>query len=240
MSVRHFNVLSFLVVMGIGSFYSAGTFASVPVWVDSSSQATNELMNTSTELTEGMEGAQEPDLSITQPQLFTIDTITPGAIINLGKMLWPIIVAGRPVVDIRTDWANAVPQGVNNWESMGGWKAPISKSFSFKWKNLGVRMINFQYSVVFTPGGSTNGKGRYLANVSVIPAKVNVSWGYKFSSQAQVSGITNVGSESDPVAALQLVLTWTIETPVTHHQLSSDFYMTGAGDFREVTTKIMQ
>lgn len=231
MSIRHASTFFGVFVLGVGTFLSLSSFAGgLPVWIESETEAVNEPLDSALEVPQIM-----PTES--QPQFFNIDAITPEIIINLGKAIWPIIEAGRPVVDIRTDWANAVPQGVNTWENLAEWRTPISKSFSFKWKNLGVRVIHFDYSVIFTPGGRLNGNGRYLANVSVIPAKVSVSWGYKFSAQAQVSGITNAGSSSDPIAALQLVLTWTIDTPLTHHQLASDFYMTGSGDFRQVTAQ---
>ena len=166
--------------------------------------------------------------------ILDLSSITPETLINIGKVLWPVIEAGRPVANIQTDWAAALPEGAKNWESLEGWQAPVSKPFSFKWWNTGFRMIQFDYVVVFTPGGRINGKGRYLANVSVIPAAVNVFWGYKFSAQAQVSKIDNTGTSTDPIAAMQLLLSLTIDTPLAHHQVSSDFYMTGAGEFKQL------
>jgi len=166
-------------------------------------------------------------------------SITPGIIENIGKAIWPIIDAGRPVCDLKTDWANAIPEGILTWEALEGWQTPIAKSFSFKWKLLGVQMVSFDYTVVFTPGGSVNGKGHYLANATVIPSHLNVKWGYKFSSSAQIAHITNAGTSADPVAAMQLVLNWTIETPVSHHHLTSDFYMTGKGEFKRIQDRSM-
>ena len=80
-----------------------------------------------------------------------------------------------------------------------------------------------------------DGKGQYLTNVTVVPTKVKVFWGYDLAAQVNILKITNAGSAENPVGAIQLIVKWTLDSMVAHHERSAVFYMTGDGNFKQVS-----
>lgn len=157
-------------------------------------------------------------------------------VINIGKKVWAIIEANRPVVNIQTDSANALPEGARAWQNLSGWSAPQSRVYRVTYKNLfGVTVVGFSYRVLFTPGGNVNGKGRYLTQVAILPAALDVAWGYSFDMNAAVPSVTNAGSAENPVGAAQLLLSWKVSTPLKHSQNTQSFYVQGDGQFLDLS-----
>ncbi len=160
-------------------------------------------------------------------------------IINIGIKIWDIIVQNAPVVNIDTKYAAAVPQGISAWNQLAGWQKPKSYVYGFYAENMyGTTTIDVKYKVMFTAGGKYKGKGLYLTGVTVVPTVTNVAWGYRFSLAAQVpdSTIANVGTETDPVAALQLKSAWKISTAIKDSNGTSVYYIQGDGYFEEIAS----
>lgn len=158
-------------------------------------------------------------------------------ILNIVERIWAIIEANKPVVDINTQYANAVPQGITHWSQLSEWKPPETKTYGFYAKNpYGVNTVEVKYQVTRTYGGNYKGKGQYLTGVTVNPLSVNVLWGYRFSLAAEVpdSTVMNVGTSTDPVAALQLVLAWRISTVLQSTDGRGIYYMQGDGYYKEM------
>jgi hypothetical protein len=163
--------------------------------------------------------------------------IDPGAIINIGQKIWDIIVANKPVVDVKTQYASAVPSGLTNWLSLSGWKVPEATTYVFSAKNAyGVTVVNVRYVVVRTYGGSYLGKGKYLTGVTISPLQVDVVWGYKFSLSMEVpdSAVVNAGTAADPVAGMDANIKWNIQTPIKESQGQGMYYVQGDGLFKEI------
>jgi hypothetical protein len=142
-------------------------------------------------------------------------------VINTGLKVWKIIADNKPVVDIQTQYATALPLGVTQWQHMEGWQIPKSDTYHLTAKNLvGLTVINVRYQVLRTYGGSYKGKGKYLTAVGVQPLLVDVAWGYHFSMDAFIpdESIVNVGRADDPIAALTAQVKWRISTPVQDTQ----------------------
>lgn len=159
------------------------------------------------------------------------------SIINIGTKVWNIIVANKPVVDVKNQYATALPEGVKGWSSMGGWRAPQGTIYGLVAKNAyGGTVINVRYQVLRTAGGSYKGIGKYLTAVTVEPLLVEVAWGYKFSMDAAVpdSSVVNVGTTENPVAAMMPQLSWRISTPIKDSQGKGVYYIQGDGLFREI------
>jgi hypothetical protein len=164
-------------------------------------------------------------------------SIDPDQIINIYRQIWQIILDNQPVVDVKNSYAAAVPKGVDHWTQLAGWKPPQGTVYAFEANNLyGKAAIRVRYQVMRTAGGSYNGKGKYLTNVTVEPLMVDVSWGYKFSMDAQVApeSIANVGSTEDPIAGMVCGLRWSIHTAVKHVEGKSLYYLQGDGLFQEL------
>lgn len=154
-------------------------------------------------------------------------------IINMGKKIWAIVEANKPVVNVATDYANALPFGVNGWENLATWREPVVREYRASFRNLyGTNVVDFTFRVMFTPGGSVGGHGLYLANATVLPAHLAVAWGYKFNAQMSIAGVMNAGSTADPVAAMQLQLHWSVDTVMKHEQRTENFYVKGDGTYK--------
>lgn len=160
-----------------------------------------------------------------------------GDIVNTGEKIWKIVVDNKPVVDVKTQYATALPKGSRGWADIGGWQPPAGQIYELTAKNaFGMKMIDVRYQVLRTYGGSYQGKGKYLTAVTVEPLLVEVGWGYRFSMAASVaaSSIVNVGTASDPVAAMTAALSWRISTPIKDSQGQSLYFLQGDGAYKEI------
>jgi hypothetical protein len=152
-------------------------------------------------------------------------------IINIGSKLWNIVLANAPVTTLNMPTASALPQGTQCWVELENWQLPKSQMFHVTYKNLlGMQVVNFSYRLVYTAGGSYNGAGQYLANVTVFPAKVDVAWGFKFDADVSVGDIMNLGSKTDPEAGLQVDVQWKVNTPFNSHTSTNNYFIRGSGD----------
>jgi hypothetical protein len=158
-------------------------------------------------------------------------------IINLGQKIWKIIADNQPVVDVKTQYATALPKGLNGWSDLAGWHPPVGTIYELTAKNAyGMQMIHLRYQVLRTYGGSYNGKGKYLTAVTVEPLLVEVGWGYHFSLDASVpdTSVVNVGTAADPVAGMMATLNWHISTVIKSSQGQGEYFLQGDGAYKEV------
>ncbi|MEW5951671.1 MAG: hypothetical protein GX447_03515 [Elusimicrobia bacterium] len=189
------------------------------------------------------------DSEIYQPPLITVSSqpskdlqtalVNIEKIINIASKIWDIIKDNAPVSNIDTKYAVALPQGITAPSQLSGWSRPKVYIYGFYAENLyGIKTVDVEYRVIFTYGASYNGKGKYLTGVSVVPTKVDVAWGYRFDMQSYVpdSTVVNVGTSQNPLAALQLKLTWNISTFLKDSKNTSVYYIQGDGYFSEIAS----
>lgn len=137
------------------------------------------------------------------PAFEAIGLVEIGAIINIGKDVWDIVAANKAVSNTATDWASATPKGIESVQDLAGFSDVVSKSYVMDAKNvLNVKIFSLTYTVVHQYGGNYEGKGKYLANVSIVPSKVDVAWSYKLDLKTTKVQTTNVGTAENPVASL--------------------------------------
>lgn len=154
-------------------------------------------------------------------------------VINIGSKVWAIVEKNRPVVNVdAAPVASAVPQGVRTWADLGGWSSPATRAYRVVFENVyGIDVVDFTFRITYTYGGSFKGKGRYLTNVTIVPANLSVAWFYKFAANVQVKNVTNAGSTASPLAGMELQLNYAIDTAVKHEQSSLQYYVRGDGHF---------
>ncbi|PCI39318.1 MAG: hypothetical protein COB53_03420 [Elusimicrobia bacterium] len=162
--------------------------------------------------------------------LRTIDRI-----INIGKKIWEVIKENKPVVDVKTDYATAVPDGITHWSQLATWKMPKGTAYRLTAKNgYGFNAVNLTFMVTRTWGGSYKGKGQFLHGVAVEPLKRDVSWGYTLNMNASVPSTVNSGTSEDPIAAMSLVLDWTIKTVLKESGGRGVYWVQGNGEFNDI------
>lgn len=149
-------------------------------------------------------------------------------IINIGKKIFAVIEAGRPVVNLKIDNANALPKGLTCWSDLAGWNVPQSKVYNVQYENgFGMTVVDFTYRVLYTAGGNYNGVGKYITNATFQPANVSVGWGFNFDASATIPSVFNTGSKNDPVAGMQMNMEWKVTNVVSHEQGAESYYVSG-------------
>ena len=95
--------------------------------------------------------------------------ITPQEIIEIGKALHTAIEDNQAVLDVSTDWAAAVPDGITDWQTLTNWESPVqSSSFYIEFKNfLGMKLTRFEWKFAWKYGGSYNGVGQYVTQAGI-------------------------------------------------------------------------
>lgn len=162
--------------------------------------------------------------------LTDLDTVLT-AIEKIGTRIWTIIERNRPVVSVESKVANALPKNVDCWMDLENWQMPKSYKYNVKYTNLfGMDVVNYTFRIVYTYGASYEGRGKYLSNVSVHPANLDVAWGYTFNSKVEVQRLINLGSKEDPIAGMDMKLWWQISTPIKDSQATESFFVTGHGE----------
>ena len=143
----------------------------------------------------------------------TSDDIDIDKIIAIGKKIWEIIEAGKPVVDYKNDWAGAVPKDVD-WMDLEGFKAANWGTFGWTFKNTyGMTTVEFLWKFAWTCKGSYNGHGQFLMNVGTAIEKIYAAWGFTVNVQATVDQTpVNYGTKVDPIAGLNIEVTMDVKT----------------------------
>jgi|GEM_PF-675037 len=165
----------------------------------------------------------------------TVDALD--KIVNLVDKIWTIIEKNQPVVNITTNYANAVPFGTSHWTQLQGWSRPSTKRYAFSMKNgYGSEVVKVIYQVHWTHSGNFQGKGKFLTGVTVEPISVTTAWGYKVTLVSEVpeSTIANVGTHEDPVASMQLQLRWVVHTAIKDISDKAIYYVQGDGMMKEI------
>jgi hypothetical protein len=167
----------------------------------------------------------------------TVDAID--KIVNLVEKIFSIIEKNQPVVNITTNYANAVPFGTSHWTQLQGWSRPSTKRYAFSMKNAyGSEVVKVAYQVHYTYNGNFQGKGKFLTGVTVEPISVTTAWGYKVTLVSEVpdSTVANVGTHEDPVASMQVQLKWTVHTMIKDMTAKNIYYVQGDGFLQEIGT----
>lgn len=150
--------------------------------------------------------------------------------IALGSKIWEVVKNNQPVINVTTKTVSVLPESRPDWHKMETWKGPMAKSYTIAAKNLyGATVISHTYTVAFHYGGSMNGHGQFLANATIIPTNVDVSWGFTLNSNVKVGEPLNTGTTQDPVPGIDLGLEWSMSSVLKKTQGFDQFYVRGDG-----------
>lgn len=156
--------------------------------------------------------------------------------ITLGQKVWQVIVDNKPVANVSTQRVSVLPMAQQDWAQMESWQGPAVKSFTIEAKNLyGATVMSHRYTVAFNYGGKYNGTGNFLANATIIPTEVSVSWGFTLNSQVEVGTVLNVATKANPTAAVDMQVAWKMDSVLKHFEGRETFFVRGDGSLMYVT-----
>lgn len=148
----------------------------------------------------------------------------------VGKLFWELIKAGAPIANVSTTSVSVVPVTQQDWAKMSNWRGPAMKSFVLEVVNiLGEKVASYTYTLSALYGGKYQGQGSYLANLTVIPSKIDVHFMWSLESQVEVSAPVNVGTQAKPIPAVILTLPWRIKSLLSLKQGRDTFRISGDG-----------
>ncbi|NBX77432.1 MAG: hypothetical protein EBQ92_12830 [Proteobacteria bacterium] len=125
-------------------------------------------------------------------------------VVNLGKKMWTVVENGRPVVNVKTAYANALPSGVRA-EDLENFSSLQFRSFRHYGVNLyGITVYDITYTLAHRFGGQFNGQGAYIESATVLPQNVEVLWGYNVNLNVEQVSAVNLGTKENPIASLAM------------------------------------
>jgi hypothetical protein len=115
------------------------------------------------------------------------------------------------------------------------WQMPKSVTYEIGYENgFGMDVVKFRYTVIYSYGGSYNGKGKYLTAVQIIPEQTSVMFGYDFRAVMKLGGIANHGTRDNPIAGATLLLEHEVKTIVKANLETYAFQVLGNGGFKKI------
>ncbi len=155
-------------------------------------------------------------------------------LIALGKKIWAIIEAGRPVLNQNLMTPLSVLPKTDDPDAafyqMEGWSAPKAVTYRVKYENLfGMTVIAFDYTVIFQYAGKYEGKGNYITGLNVKASNVSVAWGFQFDANSSLVNIANRGSSANPTAGATVQIDYKASSVMRTISTSESFHVTGKG-----------
>lgn len=156
------------------------------------------------------------------------------AIVNLAERVWEVIKDNAPVLNVNYKYANALPRGVASSDELENFSNLQYKSYRQYGRNLfGATVYDVTYTLVHRYGGTYNGRGQYLENVTVLPQNVEALWGYTVNLDVENISTVNVGTSNNPIASLTMQLALRVSTVIKKGEYRSLFDL--RGDSAEAT-----
>ncbi len=158
-------------------------------------------------------------------------------LIALGKKIWPIIEAGRPVITTNglIPALSVLPHLEGDttraaMHQMAGWSAPKAISYRISYKNYyNSEVIGFTYTVFFQYAGSYKGVGKYITSLKVQASQVYAAWGFNFDANSELVSVANIGTEEAPVASAIIQISYKAKGLLNEVRNSQSFYVDGNG-----------
>lgn len=159
-------------------------------------------------------------------------------VINIGTKVWNVVAKGEAVYNFNRQTATALPQGAQRWDQLQNWQQPTSRVYSIRGQNVfGYEILRFDYRVLLLYGGNVGGVGRYIGYASVQAATVNIPYLTVFNVDAKVERVYNMGSKSNPLAAMILTVNLSAQSKiplVSKKALGYSYTLDGMGNIMAI------
>jgi hypothetical protein len=161
-------------------------------------------------------------------------------IIAFGKEVYKIVENGKPVINTNYAPISVLPLGTQLGKDitpmdLSHWQSPKFMKFKVTYKNAyGAEVVTFIYNINMSSGGKFQGKGAFITNAQIVPEKVSVAWGYTFNAKMSLVGLSNLGSDEDPIAAATVQLSYSVSTIVKEDRNNMTLFITGDGIIQQL------
>lgn len=159
-------------------------------------------------------------------------------LVALGEDIYRLVIKGKPTNTTSYAPISVIPR--INGENVDildteTWKAPVKRTYEIVYENYyGMDVVTFRYSVIYSYGGSYDGRGAYLTAVQIIPEHTRTLFGYDFTATMKLGGIQNQGTKNSPIAAATILLEYTVSTVFVASNEVDSFFVTGNGGFKKL------
>lgn len=160
--------------------------------------------------------------------------------IALGEAFYELIKKGKPTNVTEYAPVSVVPRDPTTKEyadpfDLENFSMPVQQKYVTVIKSAGIEVVRFAYTVVFSYGGSFEGKGKYLTGVLIVPSSVKTRFGWDVNATMKVSGIMNHGSKAAPVAGLMVTVKYQMNSWTAAFEQNDTFHITGRGQLKAFT-----
>lgn len=158
-------------------------------------------------------------------------------LIAVGKKVYTIVASGKPQLSMSSNPVSIVPMDDNGKMvapfMLENWEEPRSKKFRVTIENyMGIDVVDFEFMVIFSYGGSFAGSGKYITSAQVKPTYVDVTWGFTFDVNCSLQSIMNRGTKENPVAGALLMLDYRVVTVIQERVVNKTFFIDGLGNLK--------
>eukprot|EP01086_Lenisia_limosa_P015495 TRINITY_DN49_c0_g1_i1.p1 TRINITY_DN49_c0_g1~~TRINITY_DN49_c0_g1_i1.p1 ORF type:complete len:220 (+),score=78.44 TRINITY_DN49_c0_g1_i1:82-741(+) len=180
------------------------------------------------------EGEMKAPHFLSNPTYKRLGDVDPTVIINTAKEFWKFIEDNKPVVHTNTTYADAIPQGITSWDQLENWSMPKHQTWILVAKNtFGVEVLHFEFTIQFVYGGSFEGVGKYITDATILMSRLEVSWGYTFNANVDVSKVHNRGTKTNPIASMTINIHHSLDSTVKHSEGTASYYIDGEGNIEK-------
>ncbi len=158
--------------------------------------------------------------------------------VALGESIYELVKKGRPTNTTSYNAISVVPKDPMTKEAISpfdleGFSVPEERSFTAVVKNgFDQVVVKFEYQLVYSYGGSFEGKGKYLTGVMVVPKSVHTSFGWDFNATMKLDAIMNHGSKANPVAGALVTIKYQMNSWTSSFERNDTLHVTGAGQVK--------
>lgn len=163
--------------------------------------------------------------------------------VALGEAIYNLVQKGKPSNVTQYEAISVVPRDPQTGDyvdpfDMEGFGIPEERNFTARIKNgAGTEVVRFDYTLIYSYGGSYNGTGQYLTNVMIVPKYIKTSHGWDFNATMSLAGIMNHGSKANPVAGAMVTIKYQMNSWRAAFERNDTIHVTGKGQVRSYGIK---
>lgn len=153
----------------------------------------------------------------------------------IGEKIYPIVKKSEAVLDLKKPTWSVLPEGVTDSRELTHWQAPKYSAYEISYRNAyKMEVVKVRFVTQYAYGGKQDGRGAYLAHLTVVPSQLHVQIGFHLDTELQAKEALNMGSAEDPVAGFSFDVVNTVQSRMGSIRVSKfmdsvHYFMDGTG-----------